>query len=291
MTITDSTFRDTDTVSPGNNGLLIQADGSATSRPTSPRSSFLRNRANGVQVINNGSGTVDVEIGTTAANGAAPSRITTSGSTSPITGSGTLPFDVLNASFYGAHPGQRRLAHQPQQGDGRHGHDERHGIGQRHHQREFCDRPRDPRHRQRSGGTLTTLIQSNNISQVANRGIEVIARDGSNTLNATITNNVVTLTNALSADGIRVDAGAIGTDTTTICADITGNTSTTVAGVFGVRVRQRFAGTTFRLEDYAGAPTNDAAVATFLSTNNNGATTSADHAGAGFGTIVDCPTP
>ena len=58
-----------------------------------------------------------------------------------------------------------------------------------------------------------------------------------------------------------------------------------------MRVRNRFAGTTFILEDYAGAPTDDAAVQTFLSTTNNGATTSADHAGAGFTTIADCPNP
>jgi hypothetical protein len=142
------------------------------------------------------------------------------------------------------------------------------------------------------GATMTTLVQSNTISQVANRGIEVIARDGSNRINATIANNSVTLNNALSGDAIRVDAGAVSTDTTTICADIRGNTATTTAvGLFGIRVRQRFAGTTFILEDYAGAPTDDAAVQTFLSTTNNAATTSADHSGAGFTTIADCPTP
>jgi hypothetical protein len=139
--------------------------------------------------------------------------------------------------------------------------------------------------------TLTSLVDANTISQVANRGIEVIARDGSNRINATISNNSVTLNNALSGDAIRVDAGAVGTDTTTICADIRGNTATTAAGLFGIRVRQRFAGTTFILEDYAGAPTDDAAVQTFLSTTNNGATTSADHAGAGFTSIADCPNP
>ena len=101
----------------------------------------------------------------------------------------------------------------------------------------------------------------------------------------------MTLNNALSADAIRVDAGAVGTDTTTICADIRGNTATTTAvGLFGIRARQRFAGTTFILEDYAGAPTDDAAVQTFLSATNNGATTSADHAGAGFTPVADCPT-
>jgi hypothetical protein len=140
--------------------------------------------------------------------------------------------------------------------------------------------------------TTTALLQSNTISQVANRGIEVIARDGSNRINATIANNSVTLNNALSGDAIRVDAGAVSTDTTTICADIRGNTATTTAvGLFGIRARQRFAGTSFILEDYAGAPTDDAAVQTFLSTTNNAATTSADHAGAGFTTIADCPMP
>ena len=38
----------------------------------------------------------------------------------------------------------------------------------------------------------------------------------------------------------------------------------------------------------AGAPTDDAAVQAFLSTNK-AATTSADHAGAGFTSIADCP--
>jgi hypothetical protein len=86
----------------------------------------------------------------------------------------------------------------------------------------------------------------------------------------------------------------VSTDTTTICADIRGNTATTTAaGVFGIRVRNRFAGTSFILEDYAGAPTDDAAVQTFLATTNNAATTSADHsaAGSGFTTIAECPTP
>ena len=50
-------------------------------------------------------------------------------------------------------------------------------------------------------------------------------------------------------------------------------------------------GTTFILEDYAGGPTDDAAVQSFLSTTNNAATTSADHGGAGFTSIADCPNP
>jgi hypothetical protein len=141
------------------------------------------------------------------------------------------------------------------------------------------------------GGTLTVLAQDNNFTEICNRGIDVLARDGTSTLNLTFTTNTVTVANdPLGGDAIRIDAGVTATDTTTICADLVNNTATSPQ-FNGIRVRQRFASTTFRLEDYAGGATDDAAVASFLSTNNNGATTSADHGGAGFGTIADCPTP
>lgn len=142
-----------------------------------------------------------------------------------------------------------------------------------------------------ASNVLTILVSNNNISQIANRGIEMIARDGNSTINATITNNTVALTDPLSADAIQVNAGAVSTDVTTINAHISGNTATTIAGQFGVRVRQRFVGTTYRLQGYGGSATDDAAVAAFLATNNGGATTSADHGGAGFLNIVMVPLP
>ena len=141
-------------------------------------------------------------------------------------------------------------------------------------------------------GTMTTLVSGNTISQVANRGIEAIARDGSSHLNATIVNNTVTLNNSLSGDAIRVDSGATNTDTTAVCADIRGNTpTTTAAGLWGIRIRQRFAGTAYALAGYGGSATDDSAVQSFLSTNNNSATTLADHGGAGFTPTASCPTP
>ena len=102
----------------------------------------------------------------------------------------------------------------------------------------------------------------------------------------------MTLNDPLAGDAIRVDAGAVSTDTTTICADIRGNTATTTAaGLFGIRVRQRFTNTSFMLEGYAGGATDDGAVQAFLAGNNAGATTSADHGGAGFTPNANCPTP
>jgi hypothetical protein len=293
LDVTDSTFRDTEAGPPGNNGLLIQADGGSITADVLG-SDFLRNRANGLQIVTNGTGSMNIEvddsgtqqsdfndnnIGVSVAHNSsgtftfAVRDLTidglnvapgTGGSASPIninlagsattTMNGTVSGNTLTNSNSTTGPGIRMVGN---------------GLA-----------------------TMTVLVQSNTISQVANRGIEVIARDGSNRINATIANNSVTLNDALSGDAIRVDSGAVSTDTTTICADIRGNTATTTAvGLFGIRLRQRFAGTSYILEDYAGAPTDDAAVQTFLSTNNNGATTSADHGGAGFGTIADCPNP
>ena len=250
-------------------------------------STFLRNRANGLQVITNGTGSMNVEvddsagaqstfddnnIGVSIAHNSsgtfsyAVRDLTidgldvapgTGGSASPInlnlaaaattTMNGTVTGNTLTNSNSTTGPGIRVI-----------------GNGT---------------------ATMTALVQSNTISQVANRGIEVIARDGSNRINATVADNSVTLNDALAADAIRVDAGSVSTDTTTICADIRGNTaSTTAVGLFGIRVRQRFPGTSFILEDYAGAPTDDAAVQASSPRTNNAATTSADHGGAGFTT-------
>ena len=293
LDVTDSTFRDTDTVSPGNNGLLLQADGGSITADVLGNT-FLRNRANGLQVITNGTGSMDVEVDDSAAaqssfddNNIGVSIAHNSSGTfaygvrdltidglnvAPGTGGSASPINV-NLASAATTPMVGRVS-----GNTVTNSNSTTGPGLR-----FTGN---------GSATMTTLIDANTVSQVANRGIEVIARDGSNRINATISNNNVTLNNALSTDAIRVDAGTVGTDTTTICADIRGNTaSTTAVGLFGIRVRQRFPGTTFILEDYAGAPTDDAAVQAFLSATNGGSTTSADHGGAGFTSIADCPNP
>ena len=174
-------------------------------------STFLRNRANGLQVITNGTGSMNVEvddsggaqstfddnnIGVSIAHNSsgtfsyAVRDLTidglnvapgTGGSASPInlnlaaaattTMNGTVTGNTLTNSNSTTGPGIRVI-----------------GNGT---------------------ATMTALVQANTISQVANRGIEVIARDGSNRINATIADNSVTLNDALAADAIRVDAGAV----------------------------------------------------------------------------------
>ena len=293
LTVTDSTFRDTATVSPGNNGLLVQADGGKITADVLG-STFLRNRANGLQAITNGTGSMDIEVDD---SGTAQSAFDDNniGVNLAHNSSGTYAFGVRDLTVDGlnvpagtggsASPINVNLgsaATTPMVGK---------VTGNTLTNSNSTTGP-GIRLLGNGSATLTALLDANTISQIANRGIEVIARDGSNRVNATITNNQVTLNHALSGDAVRVDAGAVGTDTTTICADIRDNTATTTAaGLFGIRVRQRFPGTSFILEGYGGAAADDPAVASYLSTGNNAATTSADHGGPGFTTIGNCPGP
>ena len=95
-----STIRDTNTVGPGNEGLLLQAEGSANMTVDIETSSFLRNRANGVHVINQSTGAISVNIGN---NGVAGSGGTFTDNTVGINlnqnDSGTFNFNILNATL------------------------------------------------------------------------------------------------------------------------------------------------------------------------------------------------
>jgi len=150
------------------------------------------------------------------------------------------------------------------------------------------------------GNTLTIKIDSNTVSNIANFGIHVLNGDGNSTTNATITNNTVsTVTNA-ALQAIRVDAGATSSqagapgtpDNGTLNLDAHGNTLSVdpAAGVTAIRVRQRF-NETFRLEGYGGSATDDTAVQTFISGQNNGASVAADHSNTGFQFIASVTEP
>jgi hypothetical protein len=295
LTVTGSTFRDTD-AGTGNIGLLIQADGGSITADITG-SSFLRNRSTGLDVITNNNGTVDVALGTASAGTGGTFQDNYLGAEIVHNSSGTLTFGIRNASF--SQPTLVGAASPINLNKGAAATGTMSGTVANNTITNggSLTGPGIRVVGNGAAGTLTVAISSNTISQVQNYGIQVLARDGNgpgHTVNATIRNNSVSLPTSAGAgslEGIRVDAGAVSADTTKVCADIAGNTSTTVAGLSGVRVRQRFTGTTFTLEGYGGAATDDAAVASFLSSNNNGAVASADHGGAGFGTTANCPEP
>ncbi len=302
FTMTGTTIRDTSTVSPGNNGLEFRVQGTANVTADITTSTFTGNRANGIQVTTTTehTGAVDVEVGVAGTLGSGGTFTNNNIGVNIAHGSaGTLNFDVHRGTYNSspglASPININLA--AGGGGPMSGWVTNNTITN-------ANSPTGPGIRVTTNGTdvdnsnvLTIAVNNNNISLVGNRGIEMIARDGNSDINATVNNNVIQLTDPLSADGIRIDAGVTSTDTTSVCLAIAGNDSDT-AGVNGIRIRNRFAGTTFRLPSYSGAATDpdgthDAVIAHLAGLNGLSSNISADHAvgNSGFTSGAACATP
>lgn len=104
-------------------------------------------------------------------------------------------------------------------------------------------------------GTLTLVIDGNNVSQTDGVGINVIARNSQCTINTRVTDNTVaapTTTTAARA-GIRVDSGSAAGDTN-MCLDIRNNTTAgstvTSTGTKSPGINIRKQGTNATVNDY-----------------------------------------
>ena len=153
-------------------------------------------------------------------------------------------------------------------------------------------------------GTETLAITSNKLYQYDDfAGIYYIDREGSPTLNLTITGNTLAdpagnATNG-GAWGIYGEVGAATGDAGKVCAAITGNSLTgagqTSLGSADIELDQNIAGVTYELPGYTGGSTDTNAVQTFVAGNNNsGGTPSviATVTGApGFVGGSACPAP
>jgi large repetitive protein len=139
-------------------------------------------------------------------------------------------------------------------------------------------------------GTFTTAVDNNTVRNFEGRAIALTA---GNTIqaNAAIRNNVISQPGVNASSGVFAQSGLLLSDTSSLCADIQGNTisGTYVAG--GIRVRNRFAGTTFRLPGFPGPGNSTAAVQTFLSGQNGGTTVTATISGNTFGGGASCVAP
>lgn len=306
LSMSGTTIRDNSSASPGNNGLLLRAEGTANITADIVSTTFQRNRANGIQVINEGSGTVDVDVGTGTAGTGGTFTDNNIGvniahnSPNP----GQLKFNIFNASLVPtvstlASPTNLNLGANSTAGSVMQGTASGNSIDNNN----SLTGP-GIRNTGNGGGTMTLKLQGNSVIEVANRGFEVIARDGSNTVNATLHGNNINLTHASSADAVHIASGAVSTDTTKVCADlngdsISGNRNTLYSqgagmGLYGARVRNRFANTQFFLEDYTGAAGDLTAVQNFLAARNLGGDDYlATDGGLGFAnpTGSDCPNP
>jgi uncharacterized repeat protein (TIGR01451 family) len=144
-------------------------------------------------------------------------------------------------------------------------------------------------------GSHTTLIEGNTIRQYNEMGIYVRANDGSSAMNASIRNNTINQPAAFALNGLHLNIGGVTGDSSQVCADI-GNNTLGGSGPFGsddFNLRQRFA-TTIRLPGYAGATNNTAAVIAFVQSNNTGiedGTATVSGLGGGFVGGAACVQP
>jgi hypothetical protein len=319
FTVSGSTFSKTSTVGPGNGGFRIQTDGSANVTGTITTSTFDQNRSRGIDLIQQGSGNMDIDIGQAGVAGSG-GTFSDNGISVDIVqnGSGTLNFNVLNGTFTSANyatifgAGGAGSAINIDRGGAASvvargaftGNIDNNNINN-------SDSGTGPgisvdiNGTDNTGAANTFKLDGNTITHVQNFGILVATGDGNGLLNATITNNNVTTTLAGGLEAIRVNggktssqAGSPGTpDNGTLNFDIHGNTvlASAAGGTTDIRVRQRF-NVTDKIEGYGGSATDDAAVAAYLAglnTHSGGgsATVSADHASTGFGTIAAVTEP
>ncbi|MDQ1497361.1 MAG: hypothetical protein QOI86_701, partial [Actinomycetota bacterium] len=299
MTVTGSTFGQTPVgtpaPAPSNDGLLLEANQTANVTATVVSSTFQNNWASGLQAITNDGGTLKLDVGSASAGTGGTFKDNNVSLNVAHDSTGTMALTMQSGAFSSqalstaASPINLNLGTGATAGamtatvKGN-------TISNNHS-------PAGPGIRVNGNGTgtLTALIDSNTVTDVANRGIEVIARNGSNHVNATVTNNAVTLGDPLSTDAIRVDSGSVGTDTTTVCADVAGNQATTTGSpgpYYGIRLHRGFPGVNFLVKGMpTGASNPDAAVILYLAGRNT-ATVLADSAGAaGFSGTATCPTP
>jgi hypothetical protein len=288
LSVNGSTFRDNATIVTGEEGLRLVSSGNAQMTVNVSGSHFLRNRITGLSATTSAAGVLDVTVtgGSLQNNNTGVNLVHGS--------SGALTFDVLNIPVITGQASApiniNRLA-AASAGSTFAGTVSGNTIGAVGVTNSGATAGPGIRAVSNGvGGALTVAITGNTIREVNNRGIDVLARDGSSTINATITGNNITLTGGAALEGIRVDAGALTTDAVKVCAAISGNTATTPFSN-AIRVRQRFTLTTFNLVGYAGAPTDNAAVAAFLASTNTAAPVVADNGGPGFTGVASCPTP
>jgi putative cofactor-binding repeat protein/VCBS repeat-containing protein len=264
LTVTNSSFRDNNATT-GGNGLYVDASGTASMAFTSATSSYLRNRTDGLAVFGQSSGTTSATVtGNTfvtdagvgldlESNGTGPMTYAVSGGTAVGCASCSAPvvvYKATGATGTGTSAMAGSISGMTIDNGGSGG------------------APGIWVHAEGAGASRIA-ITGNSISNVAHNGILVSAGNGSNAMDTTITGNTVdlTLAGAGALSGIQVDSGTLTADTTKVCADI--RTNTVVNPLANdVNVRNRRAGSTFRLPGYAGGATDTAAVVNFLKAQN-----------------------
>ena len=154
------------------------------------------------------------------------------------------------------------------------------------------------------GGVHTSAITGNQIRQYNNAGILLTAGNaasgGQGALNATVTGNTIANPGTLGTlpiNGVHLNSGTNTGDQHQVCVALSGNALTGSGAVGGpdVRLRQRML-TTVRLPGYAGANNDNLAVQAFTQANNGvtptvQAANTVSTGGGGFVGGAACPQP
>jgi VCBS repeat-containing protein len=148
--------------------------------------------------------------------------------------------------------------------------------------------------------TETLAVTNNDLFQYANEaGISFLDREGSPTMNLTITGNTIADPGTFGSWGLLGEAGAQTGDAGNVCAAISGNSmkGSAQAGQGGAdfELDQEFS-STIKLPGYTGGSQATSAVVTFVQGNNTGNGTpsgiaTASGSGGGFTGGSSCPAP
>ena len=115
-------------------------------------------------------------------------------------------------------------------------------------------------------GTMTMLIEDNDILNWSQSGINALASAGAGRLNLTIDDNVIQEPGVFGLNSIRVEAGVVSTDSAQIWLEMNANVADTLLAQ-DIRVRPRF-NADILMPGYAGAANDTVAVDAFLTAAN-----------------------
>jgi hypothetical protein len=267
LTVNNTVIQDNSSASPGNDGLRIEASGTATLTADIIGCSFLRNLSNGAVIINSGSGLVDVEFRSTAnifTNNHSGIGLVVSGSNN-----GDMNFTISNcvistpALTNSGTPISCALGSTTTIGTLMSGYISNNTLSNNN---STLATPGIDVLTQGSGECRTS-ITGNLINNIADIGLNMQAA-GNSKITSTISSNTITLTDAAATEGILIQSGALSTDLTTVCVKMNANSIST--GVSDdILVRNRFAGTIFNIENLPGAPTNNVVnIANYITSQN-----------------------
>jgi hypothetical protein len=290
----------------GDDGVAIQAQGTAVVNVTVQNSSFTGARADLLEVLLLGTASSDLVLSGNAFSNNHPAIVGGGGGITIASGSGAIPtltYSITGNSFRDA-AGTALVVRKGSGTGSFSGTIANNTIGVAGVPNSGSLQGSGIDAATVGGGVHTVAISGNQIRQYNNSGILLTAGNaaagGQGTLNATVTGNTVAqpgTLGTLAMNGVHLNSGTNAGDQHQVCLALSGN-SLAGSGALGgtdVRLRQRML-TTVRLPGYAGANNDNAAVQTFVQANNGGTPTvlaqnTVSTGGGGFVGGAACPQP